>query len=77
MRQYAPDLCSANDMAYLIGMKPTEFKKAVSGGFLPRPLHQPGTAKEVWDRQAVLDMVRSQNNRQAATNLSIMEAAGG
>ncbi|TLP42651.1 hypothetical protein FDK21_19250 [Cohaesibacter sp. CAU 1516] len=77
MRQYAPDLCSAHEMAYLISMKPSEFKEAVRTGFLPAPIQQPFTGKELWDRQTVLDMVRSQTGKKSPTQQTILDAARG
>ncbi|WP_068316525.1 hypothetical protein [Polycladidibacter hongkongensis] len=59
MRHYAPDFCSANDMAYLIGMKPTQFKSAVQNGFLPHPIKNPFTGLDIWDREEVITLMRS------------------
>ncbi len=58
MRHYAPEFCNANDMAYLIGMKPSAFKDAVGNGFLPKPIRNPFTGADVWDREEVIEAMR-------------------
>ncbi|MGH0004474.1 hypothetical protein ACQU0X_30790 [Pseudovibrio ascidiaceicola] len=80
MRHYAPEFCTANDMAYLIGMKPSVFKDAVENGFLPQPFKNPFSGADVWDRDEVIAAMRMHSQQKydsKEVDLDILRAARG
>lgn len=56
-RPYPPDICDAEEMAYLVSLSSDEFRKLVRDGTLPAAIRLGG--REVWSRTTVVQAIEA------------------